>query len=715
MIVKIQNRRGGYTDYDPSKLLPGEFAIVQMGDPNTATGNGIYLAITTGNVVRLATIEEIQTYTQQCQDIYQSTVQDAGQLLDIARSMLANYDGGLVVVDSISSMRDSNTLYLYSGSGQYQNYVYRYDSAQQIFVPIVEFGSVIDASLTESKFSESLKAKTIKDYVTPELYGAKGDGITDDTAAIQLCIDSNPGKTVVFSKTYVVSASIQTSAADSDKVMLVGVNGGKITAARNFSGSVVVDLCGKGTRTGIQNTKNITGVDGLIIDTNGKCGGILVERCCEARISNCTITNLGAYIGLQIDKPSESDGVNSSDAYIDNVIVLGESSNVAECTGMVINGHDNDIRNIRTNYVNIGIVINGSHNRIANAHPLRGAADNNFAIYQTSKAFVINNNFIYLTNCYSDNFAVGVDVAKAGAIFFLTNFTLLWWENLNTIHTFIKLEDDQEATAATKIFWGHISGADLLFKTNGTNTGIDGVFHANTYIRNPNCITGLYIDGLTISATDALFDKRLSTNKINDYNYTPTEISDLSTINEGTCGRVRFTAAVSPTGTTGIYIYECVGDSTRKIITAYYPSNKKQYINSYTGSWTGWEEVAKQTDVATNATAIATNASNIATNTSAIATNTSDISTINGTLTNLTGSQSAGVSSANFNSLTTSGAYQIGDLSTMTNGPTSSGYGVLEVVKARSYIVQRFIANGPNVYVRMSSNSGSTWSSWKTL
>ena len=104
MIVKIQNRRGQYLDYDPSKLLPGEFAIVQMGDPNTATGNGIYLAITSGNVVRLATIEEIQAYTQHCEDIYQATVQDAEQLLNIAKSMLANYDGGLVVVNSVSSI-----------------------------------------------------------------------------------------------------------------------------------------------------------------------------------------------------------------------------------------------------------------------------------------------------------------------------------------------------------------------------------------------------------------------------------------------------------------------------------------------------------------------------------------------------------------------------------------------------------------------------------
>ena len=59
MIVKIQHRRGDFTDFDPTQLLPGELAIIQADDPNTNDGTAIYLGISSGVIKRIPTSDEI--------------------------------------------------------------------------------------------------------------------------------------------------------------------------------------------------------------------------------------------------------------------------------------------------------------------------------------------------------------------------------------------------------------------------------------------------------------------------------------------------------------------------------------------------------------------------------------------------------------------------------------------------------------------------------
>lgn len=66
--------------------------------------------------------------------------------------------------------------------------------------------TVQDGSLTETKFSSALKLKTIKDYVTPEMFGAVGDGMTDDTNAVKQALNS--GKPVICTKQYGVSETL---------------------------------------------------------------------------------------------------------------------------------------------------------------------------------------------------------------------------------------------------------------------------------------------------------------------------------------------------------------------------------------------------------------------------------------------------------------------------------------------------------------------------
>lgn len=67
--------------------------------------------------------------------------------------------------------------------------------------------TVQDGSIEEIKINKNFLPWIKKDYVTPEMYGAKGDGITDDTLAIQKALNS--GSNIVFNvATYLISSAI---------------------------------------------------------------------------------------------------------------------------------------------------------------------------------------------------------------------------------------------------------------------------------------------------------------------------------------------------------------------------------------------------------------------------------------------------------------------------------------------------------------------------
>lgn len=65
--------------------------------------------------------------------------------------------------------------------------------------------------VTSSEIAGKADKNTVATYITPEMYGAKGDGSTDDSAAIQAAIDAAGSSNVVYlaRKTYKISTGIQ--------------------------------------------------------------------------------------------------------------------------------------------------------------------------------------------------------------------------------------------------------------------------------------------------------------------------------------------------------------------------------------------------------------------------------------------------------------------------------------------------------------------------
>ena len=69
--------------------------------------------------------------------------------------------------------------------------------------------TVLDGSIDESKIFDDFLLHIKNDYVIPQMFGAKGDGETDDTVAIENAINNSENKPVYFpSSTYLVSRKL---------------------------------------------------------------------------------------------------------------------------------------------------------------------------------------------------------------------------------------------------------------------------------------------------------------------------------------------------------------------------------------------------------------------------------------------------------------------------------------------------------------------------
>lgn len=79
--MAIQNRRGIYENFNPSKMLPGEIAVVLSGDPESTSGRSVYVCFQAGVVKRFTTYEdfetELQNATEEVQAAFTAEIQSA--------------------------------------------------------------------------------------------------------------------------------------------------------------------------------------------------------------------------------------------------------------------------------------------------------------------------------------------------------------------------------------------------------------------------------------------------------------------------------------------------------------------------------------------------------------------------------------------------------------------------------------------------------------
>jgi hypothetical protein len=228
--------------------------------------------------------------------------------------------------------------------------------------------------------------------IVPELYGAKGDGETDDKDALGMAIATacSNGVPLYFSpgKTYLTSGHLYVT----KRVNIYG-NGATIKATGTEQNQVILVESEEGQFPTVQG-KGL--IENLTIDANGRNIGLNVFKAQGWELQNLDIfgfTNIGALIR------------NNFEIFAHNIRIAG--SNNPNSKGMQVQASDSRFENIVTKNVGTGVVNIGSCNFYTHVHSWNTASE----IVPTS-VMIENQADLHLEESYIDTCAIGIKQAS---------------------------------------------------------------------------------------------------------------------------------------------------------------------------------------------------------------------------------------------------------------------------------------------------------------
>ena len=280
--------------------------------------------------------------------------------------------------------------------------------------------------------ASSLGYVLITDYAMPNT----GEDVSD---AIQKAIDENPHRTIYFPDgEYILGKPIATSAHPDRAVSLNLSNFAVLKAADNWRDQeAMVRLGGAEAANNIHLAGSNYYFSGGVVDGNGRAKGIAIESGRETLITRTSIKN--TQVGIHIKRGANS---GSSDADIVTVNIVGNAK--PESIGVLLEGHDNTLTNMRIAAVQTGVLIKSGTNSLSNIHPLFIYApelhDRNPDMYgevdliDYSKSIGfddVSNGTNWYDFCYSDQMATGFRFRSGSAVF--QNCFVMWY-NTNGSH-----------------------------------------------------------------------------------------------------------------------------------------------------------------------------------------------------------------------------------------------------------------------------------------
>lgn len=324
----------------------------------------------------------------------------------VTQDKLAN--AYVVSFDTVTDMKASETLAI--GDICHTNGFHTVNDGGACWYFITDSGTANERDIIACQNNLLANLVIIDTWVTPEMYGAYGNGTTDDYAALNAAMQS--GKILKLgAKTYLTNNPLNF------KNSIIGVAGVRMNCKENC-GSVIK----AGFTSALVYTLSFTetdfgnyGIDlkDFAVDCDGIASGIEIKNTNDRppfKLNNISVYDT-AYNGINIDPVTSTSRL----AMLDNISITGgiESCNAAIIFGQ--NAGDCVLSNAMLMYMPIGIIVN-SYQRLENIHMYSGISNvQDIDTYFDRTVGIIASDDFMATNLYIDTFSIAVEQLAASA------------------------------------------------------------------------------------------------------------------------------------------------------------------------------------------------------------------------------------------------------------------------------------------------------------